>query len=63
MAEYEVKLKRTGQPTLIITVEGSKFSLNDGAVLFNAAIACARILAIIETMKSEGLEWIRVDKK
>ncbi len=61
--KYEIKLKRAGESTLILTVEGTKMSMNDGAVLFNSARTCSVISSIISTMKSEGLEWIKVDKK
>lgn len=63
MTEYEIKLKRKGAPVIKITVEGSKFTLSSGTALFNSTRTCSTILAIIDTMKSEGLEWIRVDEK
>lgn len=61
--EYEIKLKRKGEPAIIITVEGTKMSMNDGAILFNSARTFSVIPAIINIMKNEGLEWIKVDKK
>lgn len=60
---HEIKLKRKGENVIIITFEGTRMSMNDGAVLFNSASTVSVISAIIDTMKSEGLEWIRVDEK
>ncbi len=61
--KYEIKLKRKGESAIIITVEGAKMSMTDGAVLFNSARTFSVIPGIIDIMKSEGLEWIKVDKQ
>jgi len=60
---HEIKLKRKGENVIILTFEGTRMSMNDGAILFNSATTVSVISAIIDTMKSEGLEWIRVDEK
>lgn len=60
---HEIKLKRKGENVIILTFEGTRMSMNDGAVLFNSASTVSVISAIIDTMKSEGLEWIRVEEK